>query len=87
MGRPRSATLASGLALFVTLIGVRGIGTEDLLQTSNSQLERDGSVPDVFINSWAVKIRGGPDDADAVARRYGFHNLGLVREQPCHSLS
>ena len=77
MVRPRSATLASSLALFVTLIGV---STENLQQTSNSQPGRDDSAPDVFINSWAVKIRGGPDDADAVASRYGFHNLGLVRD-------
>ena len=75
---------ASSLPLFVALIGA---STQNLQQTSNSQQGRDGSAPDVFINSWAVKIHGGPDDADAVARRYGFHNLGLVREQPCRSLS
>ena len=31
-----------------------------------------------FINSWAVKIRGGPLAADIVAARNGFSNLGLV---------
>ena len=87
MVRPQSATLASSLALFVALIGVRGMSTENLQQTSNSQPGRDGSIPDVFINSWAVKIRGGRDDADALASRYGFHNLGLVKAKPCHSLS
>ena len=85
--RPQIATLASSLALFVALIGVRGMSTENLQHTSNSQPGRDGSFPDVFINSWAVKIRGGLDDADALASRYGFHNLGLVKEKPCHSLS
>ena len=84
MVRPRSTALTSSLALIVALFAV---STENLQQTSNSQPGRDDSAPDVFINSWAVKIRGRPDDADAVARRYGFHNFGLVREQPCHSLS
>ena len=84
MVRPRSTALTSSLALIVALFAV---STENLQQTSNSQPGRDGSVPDVFINSWAVKIRGGPDDADALASRYGFHNLGLVRKQPFHSLS
>jgi subtilisin family serine protease len=76
MVRPRSTTVTSSLALFVALFAV---STENLQHTSNSQPRRDGSIPAVFINSWAVKIRGGLDDADAVARRYGFHNLGLVQ--------
>jgi subtilisin family serine protease len=80
MVRPQIATLASSLALFVALIGVRGVSTENLHHTSSSRQGGDGSFPDVFINSWAVKIRGGPDDADGVASRYGFHNLGLVQE-------
>ena len=29
--------------------------------------------------TWGVKIRGGPADADAIARDHGFDNKGLVR--------
>ena len=31
-----------------------------------------------YTNSWAVKVRGARAEANFVARRHGFENLGLV---------
>lgn len=33
-----------------------------------------------FTNHWAVKITGGPEHADEIAEKYGFVNMGQVRE-------
>uniref|UniRef100_A0A3Q3LW89 Proprotein convertase subtilisin/kexin type 6 n=1 Tax=Mastacembelus armatus TaxID=205130 RepID=A0A3Q3LW89_9TELE len=33
---------------------------------------------DVFTNHWAVRIPGGPDQADQVAEKYGYLNLGQI---------
>ncbi|CAL9697284.1 unnamed protein product [Knipowitschia caucasica] len=33
---------------------------------------------EVYTNTWAVQISGGPDEADRVAREHGFVNLGNV---------
>ena len=54
-----------------------------------------GSYPDdshrersaIYVNSWAVKIRGKSSEADVVAQRNGFQNLGLVslNHQPLHN--
>ncbi|XP_069818550.1 proprotein convertase subtilisin/kexin type 4 isoform X2 [Dendropsophus ebraccatus] len=32
----------------------------------------------VYTNSWAVKVPGGPEEADRIARKYGFINKGQV---------
>lgn len=40
---------------------------------------------DRYTNHWAVQILGGPDQADAVAAKYGYRNLGQVRV--CHRSS
>ncbi|XP_029944497.1 proprotein convertase subtilisin/kexin type 6 [Salarias fasciatus] len=34
--------------------------------------------PDQFTNHWAVRIPGGPGQADTVAARYGYRNLGQI---------
>ncbi|XP_020556399.1 proprotein convertase subtilisin/kexin type 6 isoform X4 [Oryzias latipes] len=33
---------------------------------------------DRYTNHWAVQILGGPDQADAVAAKYGYRNLGQI---------
>lgn len=32
-----------------------------------------------YTNRWAVEVRGGPEEADALAHKYGFENRGQVR--------
>ena len=36
---------------------------------------------DTYINSWAVKIPGGPVTAEIAALRNGFSDIGLVRAE------
>lgn len=33
---------------------------------------------EVYTNTWAVQIDGGPEEADRIAREHGFINLGNV---------
>lgn len=33
---------------------------------------------EVFTNTWAVQITGGPEEADRIAREHGFINHGNV---------
>lgn len=33
----------------------------------------------VFTNHWAVRLKGGSEEADKLASKYGFTNLGQVR--------
>ncbi len=33
---------------------------------------------DVYTNTWAVQINGGPEEADRIAREHGFINHGNV---------
>ncbi|XP_058502006.1 furin (paired basic amino acid cleaving enzyme) b [Solea solea] len=33
---------------------------------------------EVYTNTWAVQINGGPEEADRIAREHGFSNLGNV---------
>ena len=73
MARVVGAVLV-GLALFA--IGIQAVNLKQLL-TSPQYSQLQGSS-DVYINSWAVKIRGGSAVADIVARQNGFDNLGLV---------
>ena len=81
MAQLRNAILASSLVLIVAFIDTRGKGTKEFQPSSNGPTEsinKESTSHDAYINSWAVKIRGGRQDADAVARSYGFQNLGLV---------
>ena len=32
-----------------------------------------------YTNRWAVEVLGGPEEADALAHKYGFENRGQVR--------
>lgn len=34
----------------------------------------------IYTNHWAVRIAGGPEQADHIAGKYGYRNLGQVRE-------
>ena len=36
---------------------------------------------DVYTNHWAVRITGGREQADKIAAKYGYRNLGQVRAQ------
>lgn len=33
---------------------------------------------EVYTNTWAVEINGGPEEASRIARKHGFINLGNV---------
>ena len=73
----RLLAVSASLALIVYVHGSR----EDWLidETSNSEHESDNSrQKDVYLNSWVVRITGGENMADKVARRYDFDNLGVV---------
>lgn len=37
---------------------------------------------EVYTNSWAVQISGGPEEADRIAREHGFINHGNVSSSP-----
>lgn len=37
----------------------------------------------LFTNHWAVRITGGPENADQVAEKYGFLNIGQVCMYVC----
>lgn len=76
MAQLRNAILASSLVLIVAFINTRGMGTKEFQPSTNGPTE--STFHDTYINSWDVKIRGGRQGADAVARNYGFRNLGLV---------
>ena len=34
-----------------------------------------------YSNDWAIEIYGGSEMADRIARKFGFVNLGLVKEK------
>ena len=36
------------------------------------------AVRNVYSNHWAVRIAGGPGEADLIAAKYGYTNLGQV---------
>jgi hypothetical protein len=36
------------------------------------------AVRNVYSNHWAVRIAGGPGEADHIAAKYGYTNLGQV---------
>ena len=38
-----------------------------------------------YTNRWAVEVLGGPEEADALAHKYGFENRGQVRSIYRHS--
>lgn len=37
----------------------------------------------IYTNHWAVRIPGGPEQAEHIANKYGYRNLGQVRVCPC----
>lgn len=37
----------------------------------------------IYTNHWAVRIPGGTDQAEQIANKYGYRNLGQVRVSPC----
>ena len=45
-----------------------------------SVMESCQSVPsrDVYTNHWAVRVTGGHGEADRLAAKYGYNNLGQV---------
>lgn len=45
------------------------------IKTSQSVASGHG---DVFTNHWAVRITGGQEQADKIAAKYGYINLGQV---------
>lgn len=45
------------------------------IQSSRSVVTGHG---DVYTNHWAVRITGGPEQADRIAAKYGYINLGQV---------
>ena len=59
------------LAVFV--VTLRAVSPEQ------THLQGNSDSSNTYINTWLVKIRGGPAVADEIAHRHGFDNLGLVR--------
>ncbi|KAM8895396.1 proprotein convertase subtilisin/kexin type 6 isoform 2-T2 [Spinachia spinachia] len=50
-----------------------------VVETSLSVASRSGTGPGaVFTNHWAVRIAGGPEQADRVAAKYGYVNFGQI---------
>ncbi|XP_062274784.1 proprotein convertase subtilisin/kexin type 6 [Scomber scombrus] len=45
------------------------------IQSSRSVVTGQG---DVYTNHWAVRITGGPEQADRIAAKYGYMNLGQI---------
>lgn len=41
---------------------------------------------EVFTNTWAVQIIGGPEEADRIAKEHGFINHGNVSSAVCVSM-
>lgn len=39
---------------------------------------------EVYTNTWAVHIEGGPQEADRIARKHGFINHGNVSSTAVH---
>ena len=73
MARVVGAVLV-GRALFA--IGSQAVNLKQLLTSQQCSQLQGSSV--AYINSWAVKIRGGSAVADIVALQNVFYNLGLV---------
>jgi len=40
------------------------------------------NAAEVYTNTWAVQIDGGPEEADRIAREHGFINQGNVSSSP-----
>ncbi len=45
------------------------------VETSQSVVSGHG---DIYTNHWAVRITGGQEQADKIAAKYGYINLGQV---------
>ena len=43
-----------------------------------------GAESQRYTNRWAVEVRGGPEEADALAHKYGLENHGQVRSDSLH---
>lgn len=48
-----------------------------LLRVGSSQSAAAGRG-DVYTNHWAVRVTGGPEQAERIAAKYGYRNLGQV---------
>ena len=74
------AKLLGALLFYTALtVAVKAIGEEDNRAGHDPKL-REVSRSNVkgYINSWAVKVRGGRKAADKVAQRNGFDIMGQV---------
>ncbi|KAK2853403.1 hypothetical protein Q5P01_006064 [Channa striata] len=49
-----------------------------LLSVGISQAVLQSGRADVYTNHWAVRIAGGPNQADRIAAKYGYANLGQI---------
>ena len=70
-----------GALLFCTALAVAVIVRgEESTRAGHDQKPREISRRHAkeYINSWAVKVRGGRKAADEVAQRNGFDNMGQV---------
>ena len=69
--------------VLVAIVKVEGASVQDFFTNKEENILRDDNLNSGnlgrYLNSWAVKIHGGPVEADATALKYGFNNLGLVR--------
>lgn len=61
--RPSQAALWLGLALALALLAVRWTSAR---------------APTIYVSSWAVRVTKGYQEAERLARKFGFVNLGQV---------
>ena len=78
--QPPLGTMArvAGIVLASLAICSQAVSLNQFLTSPQYTGRQWSSSPDVYVNSWAVKIRGGSVVADVVARRNGLKNIGLV---------
>ena len=69
--------------VLVAIVKVEGASVQDFFTNKEENILRDDNLNSGnlgrYLNSWAVQIHGGPVEADAIALKYRFNNLGLVR--------
>ena len=66
--------------LIVIIITLSVNGTNEKSRDTYTAPANNDYLQEIYTTSWAVNIvEGGKKMADAVAKRYGFNNLGDVR--------
>ena len=62
----------------IAVVSLVGIALVFLVVFSTSEMAGHFHSPGDATNYWVVGIRGEKEEADSLARKYGFHNRGQV---------